>query len=121
MRHFRALLLARRARLQSTVEAMQEGALRAGDQDTSVDHLADHASDVAEQDLTLTFVENERHEIYEIGRALMRIEEGTYGVCQGTGEPIGRPRLEAIPYARYTIAYQSKIESGEIDAEEDLA
>jgi len=119
LNQFRKLLLERRRRILATVSDMEEEALKATDQDFSVDHMADHGSDNFEQDLTLALVESERTELYEIERALMRIDNGSYGICEGTGEPIGRPRLEAIPYARYSIAYQRRIEAGEVDEDDD--
>ncbi len=117
--HFRALLLARRDRILRQVTAMEREALKASDQDFSVDHMADHGSDNYDQDFTLSLVESERRELREINGALGRIRDGSYGICEGTGVVIGRPRLEAIPYTRYSIEYQRKVEAGEID-EEDL-
>jgi RNA polymerase-binding transcription factor DksA len=81
--------------------------------------MADHGSDNFEQDLTLSLVESERKELYEIDRALFRIENSTYGICEWTGLTISRARLEAIPYTRYSIEYQRKVEAGEINDEED--
>jgi len=117
--YFRNLLIERRRRILDTVQDMEEEALKAADQDFSVDHMADHGSDNYEQDFTLSLVEGERRELAEIEQALNRIELGTYGICEGTGEPIHRPRLEAIPYARYSIEYQRRLEAGEVDEEED--
>jgi RNA polymerase-binding protein DksA len=119
LEHFRRLLLERRRRILGTVQGMEEEALKASDQDFSVDHMADHGSDNFEQDFTLSLVESERRELVEIDRAIQRIEHGTYGICEGTGEPIPRPRLEAIPYARYSVEYQRKLEAGEIEMEEE--
>ncbi|MHC4954623.1 MAG: TraR/DksA family transcriptional regulator [Planctomycetota bacterium] len=115
--HFRELLLERRTRIMQSVTALEEEALKAAGQDFSVDHMADHGSDNFEQDLTLTLVEGERKELAEISDALARLDNGGYGVCAGTGEKIARARLEAIPYTRYSIGYQRKIEAGEVDAE----
>lgn len=117
--HFRKLLLERRKRILGTVQGMEEAALKASDQDFSVDHMADHGSDNFEQDFTLSLVESERKELVEIDRALQRIEHGTYGICEGTGEPIPRPRLEAIPHARYSVEYQRKLEAGEVEIDEE--
>ncbi len=117
--HFRALLIARRDRILRQVTSMEREALKASDQDFSVDHMADHGSDNYDQDFTLALVESERRELYEINGALGRIRDGSYGICEGTGVVIGRPRLEAIPYTRYSIEYQRKVEAGEID-EDDL-
>ncbi|MHC4549092.1 MAG: TraR/DksA family transcriptional regulator [Planctomycetota bacterium] len=117
--YFRRLLLERRARILSQVENMEEEALKAADQDFSVDHMADHGSDNFEQDFTLQLVESERKELYEIDGALNRIRDGSYGICEGTGEPIKRARLEAIPYARYSVEFQRRLESGEVEREDE--
>src|SRR5262245_787709 len=117
--HFRKLLMDRRRRILGTVQGMEEEALKASDQDFSVDHMADHGSDNFDQDFTLSLVESERKELIEIDRALQRIDQGTYGICEGTGEPIPRPRLEAIPHARYSVEYQRKLEAGEVEVDED--
>ncbi len=117
--HFREKLLDLRDRLLSNVTAMEAEALKASDQDFSVDHMADHGSDNFEQDFTLSLVENERKELVDIDQALERIEHRSYGICEGSGEPIGRARLEAIPYARHSIDYQRRLESGELDETED--
>jgi RNA polymerase-binding protein DksA len=119
LEHFRKLLLDRRARILNQVEDMEEEALKAAGQDFSVDHMADHGSDNFEQDFTLQLVESERKELYEIDRARNRIRRGTYGICEGTGEPIKRARLEAIPYARHSIEYQRRLEAGTVEEEEE--
>ncbi len=113
--HFKKMLLDRRRRIQENVLAMEAEALKTSGQDFSVDHMADHGSDNFEQDFTLSLVESERKELVDIDQALERIEKGSYGICEGIGEPIGRARLEAIPYARYSIDYQRRLESGELD------
>ena len=116
--HFRDLLLERRARILRNVNSMEAEALKAADQDFSVDHMVDHGSDNFEQDFTLSLVESERRELFEIDQALNRLRDGTYGICEGTGESIGRPRLEAIPYTRYSIEYQRRLERGEVEESE---
>jgi len=118
LKRFRQLLLERRARILGSVEAMEAEAFKAADQDFSVDHMADHGSDNFEQDLTISLVESERKELAQIDEAIGRIDEGGYGLCLGTGEPIPKARLEAIPYARYSVEYQRKLEAGEVDEEE---
>jgi len=50
--------------------------------------------------------------LYEISEALRRIERGTYGICEITGEPIEAERLSAIPWARYSFAGQDDLEKG---------
>ena len=119
LEHFKGKLLERRARLLRNVAAMEAEALKSGDKDFSVDHMADHGSDSYEQDFTLSLVESERRELFEIGQALERISLGEYGICEGTGIPIGRARLEAIPHTRHSIEYQRRVEAGEIEEEEE--
>ena len=55
-------------------------------------------------------LERDVHILREIDRALVKLREGTYGVCEGTGEPIGYERLRHAPWARYSIAYQEELE-----------
>ncbi len=45
-----------------------------------------------------------------VERALQKIEEGTYGICDATGEPISKGRLEAVPEALYTLEAQERQE-----------
>ena len=52
----------------------------------------------------------EQDALYEIDQALKRIELGTYGICEMSGKPIPRARLEAIPFARFTVECQSQLE-----------
>ena len=54
----------------------------------------------------------EKLDFRQIDRALEKIEEGTYGVCDISGEEIPLKRLEAIPYAAMTVAAQEKMEKG---------
>jgi len=117
--HFRELLLEARARILKSVDAKEGEALKQAGQDFSVDHMADHGSDNFEQDLTLSLVEEESKKLGEIDDALERLRCGAYGVCEGTGQPIGRERLEAIPYARYSIEYQRRVEAGEAFEEDE--
>ena len=98
---------------------MEQEALKAAGQDFSVDHMADHGSDNFDQDLTLGLVETELRELAEIDGALARIDEGTYGICMGTGVPIGVARLEAIPWARFAVEFQRRVEAGEVDLDAD--
>ena len=50
--------------------------------------------------------------LHEVLEALRRIERGTYGICEITGEPIEEKRLQAIPWARFSFAGQDDLEKG---------
>jgi DnaK suppressor protein len=73
-------------------------------------HQADAGSDSYDRDFALSLLSQEQDALYEIDQALKRIEMGTYGVCEMSGKPIPRARLEAIPFARFTVQCQSQLE-----------
>jgi DnaK suppressor protein len=73
-------------------------------------HQADAGSDAYDRDFALSLLSQEQDALYEIDEALKRIELGTYGKCEMSGKPILRARLEAIPFARYTVECQSQLE-----------
>jgi RNA polymerase-binding transcription factor DksA len=73
-------------------------------------HPADAGSDAYDRDFALNLLSHAQDGLYEIDQALRRIEFGTYGICEMSGKPIPHERLEAIPYARFTVECQSQIE-----------
>ena len=100
----------------------QKRALATGDLDTLTDadrallsssggDEADQGSDAFEQDFALSILENEANVVREIDNALVRIDDGTYGICLKSGVIIGRDRLEAIPWTRFSIDAQREEEA----------
>ena len=73
-------------------------------------HQADAGSDAYDRDFALSLLSQEQDALYEIDQALKRIEMGTYGVCEMSSKPISHARLEAIPFARFTVECQSQLE-----------
>jgi len=73
-------------------------------------HQADAGSDAYDRDFALSLLSQEQDALYEIDQALKRIELGTYGVCEMSGKAISHARLEAIPFARFTVECQSQLE-----------
>jgi DnaK suppressor protein len=73
-------------------------------------HQADAGSDAYDRDFALSLLSQEQDALYEIDEALKRIELGTYGKCEMSAKPIPRARLEAIPFARFTVECQSQLE-----------
>ena len=112
--HYKHLLLSERARLLGLVHGIEDEALRSkgGNLSNMPLHMADVGTDTFDQDLALGMAETERKLLNEINAALKRIEEKTYGVCEMTGKPIPKTRLNAKPWARYTIDAARKVESG---------
>jgi RNA polymerase-binding transcription factor DksA len=66
-----------------------------------VGDLADGAPDPAEAEVLRAVEHAERRRLQEVEAALHRIGEGRYGVCEGCGQPIWPPRLQAVPWTRY--------------------
>jgi RNA polymerase-binding transcription factor DksA len=73
-------------------------------------HQADAGSDAYDRDFALSLLSQEQDALYEIDEALKRIELGTYGKCEMSGKAIPHARLEAIPFARFTVQCQSQLE-----------
>jgi len=73
-------------------------------------HQADAGSDAYDRDFALSLLSQEQDALYEIDQALKRIELGTYGICEMSGKQIPHARLEAIPFARFTVECQSQLE-----------
>jgi RNA polymerase-binding transcription factor DksA len=73
-------------------------------------HQADAGSDAYEKDFALSLLSQEQDALYEIEEALKRIEIGTYGVCEMSSKAIPHARLEAIPFARFTVECQQQLE-----------
>jgi RNA polymerase-binding transcription factor DksA len=73
-------------------------------------HQADAGSDAYDRDFALSLLSQEQDALYEIDEALKRIELGTYGICELCNKPILHARLEAIPFARFTVDCQSQLE-----------
>jgi DnaK suppressor protein len=114
--HFRQLLLDKRREIQQNVMEIEGETLRKSRLDASGDlssmpiHMADLGTDNYQQEFSLGLMDSERKLITEIDDALQRIENGTFGICEGTGQPIPKARLEAQPWAKYSVEYARKLE-----------
>jgi RNA polymerase-binding transcription factor DksA len=73
-------------------------------------HMADSGTDNFDRDFALSLLSSDQDAIYEIDEALKRIERGSYGVCELTAKPIPKARLDAIPWARFTVEAQAQLE-----------
>ncbi len=114
LKKYKALLLEQRYALVNSVNRMEDGTLRSGNAEISVDHMADAGSDSFEQELNLGLLEGGAEKIKEIDAALERLREGTFGLCEGCEEPIGKARIDALPHARLCIACKSLEEESAI-------
>ncbi len=73
-------------------------------------HQADAGSDAYDRDFALSLLSQEQDALYEIEEALKRVELGNYGICEMSGKHIPHARLEAIPFARFTVECQAQLE-----------
>ncbi len=73
-------------------------------------HMADSGTDNFDRDFALSLLSSDQDAVYEIEEALKRIEKDTYGVCELTGKPIPKARLDAIPWTRFTVEAQAQLE-----------
>ena len=112
LEYFKNLLLAKRKNATEQIDATAEN-IHILDSDNDPDYMP--ASDIEEassenQSDTMNYVliERNRKYIQQIDDALERIENGTYGICQATGRPISRARLEAVPHTRFSIYAKKK-------------
>ena len=116
--HFRKLLLEKRREILRNVNGIEDEALKKSRLDATGDlssmpiHMADIGTDNYEQEFALELMDSERKLLREIDDALGRIEQNTYGICEGTNKPIPKARLEAQPWARYCVEYARMLEQG---------
>jgi len=108
--YFKKKLLDWKASIMSdgrdTIEGMQEGT-------RNIPDVADRASEETDRALELRTRDRERKLVSKIDSALRRIEDGTYGWCDATGEPISLKRLEARPTANLSLEAQERHERKE--------
>jgi RNA polymerase-binding protein DksA len=104
---FRDLLLDHRKQVTDAIEYLHKenpGSITdETDEVTTDNHLADAATVTYDREMGYSLEENSEEILQLIDEALQRINEGTYGICQNCGKPIGLERLEALPYARLCI------------------
>jgi RNA polymerase-binding transcription factor DksA len=116
---YRQILQTLRARLRGDLDQMTDEALRrdttggTGNLSNVPLHMADLGTDNYDQEFTLGLIENEQGTLELVNEALDRMEKGRFGLCVECGEPITKPRLQALPYARHCIRCARKLEGGE--------
>lgn len=107
LEHFKELLLQRRREAKEEIERMREQVDEAkehADDNTAYGlHMADAGTDAMEREKLHLMIARQQKYIGYLDRALERIENGTYGICRVTGEPISKERLEAVPHTEISI------------------
>lgn len=110
---FREILLTKRRELVGDMSSMEREALRSSSGSNLSNlpiHMADMGTDNYEQEFTLGLVEKDRVLLRELNGALGKLQDGSYGLCEGTGKPISKARLEAQPWAKHSIEHARSLE-----------
>lgn len=107
---FKKRLEERQKELRTNVSRNEQDG-RAADLDTAQD-IADRASSSYQKEFLFHQSSNERQTLQMVEGALSRIREGTFGECISCGNEINVKRLEAVPWTRYCIECQEKLEQG---------
>lgn len=109
---FEKQLLAELERLSEGIRKIEESALRESVRETTGDlySYAETGTDNFERETALNIATGESKRLRDVADALKRIEQGTFGVCEGCEEPIPKKRLEVFPAARYCVTCKSKLE-----------
>ena len=109
--YYSCILRQKRDEILVKASQARQGMIAINEDDISDE--SDLASAVTEQNLTLRFLERDRRLLKQIEAALDRVNDGSYGYCEGTGEPIPKKRLEARPWCRYSVQFKEQLERNE--------
>lgn len=109
---FKKRLLELRAQLTHTLEGATKEVKTPDEATGYSQHQADQGSDDFDRIVSLEVTSKEYGILRQIERALEKIEENSYGVCDVTGEDIPMARLNAVPYATMTVKAQERFEKG---------
>ena len=130
LKYFERRLLEERGRIMGEMGHLESTILKVNPRDSAGDvsgsyafHMADAGTDSMEREISFDIASKEGRLLREIDDALRRIYNGVYGICESSGKPIARARLEALPWARYTVEEQHNIErqqrAGRLQKEEE--
>lgn len=115
---FKKLLLIKKEEILHDIKNMSNNP-RSEDADSRdlsghVQHMADVATDMYDKEFAMGLASHDRETLQKIDSALRRIDDGTYGICLGTGAVISKERLKAIPYAEYCLKHQEELENNKV-------
>lgn len=117
LENFKKRLEERQQTLRKAVSRTEEDG-RIADQDTAQD-IADRAASSYTKEFLFSQSNNDRQLLQMVETALLRIREGAFGDCVSCGNEINAKRLEAVPWTRYCIACQEKLEKGQLEEAHD--
>lgn len=100
---FRKLITKQRDELRTKMEVLREAAMEStikeatGDHSSYSFHMADLGTDAIEREKAFLFVSREGQYLEKLESALLRINDGMFGICRQCGKPVGKERLKAVP------------------------
>jgi RNA polymerase-binding protein DksA len=116
LKRFEKKLIGERERLVAFLAKLESSVLKRTQRDSSGDlsaysiHMADLGTDAIERENDLQVASAEGRLLVEINDAISRIEDGSYGTCEGCGKPIDHNRLQVVPQARLCLKCQEQAE-----------
>ena len=113
LEYFRKKLEERQEALRRTVTRTEQDG-RATDLESAQD-IADRAASSYNKEFLFHQSNNDRQLLQMVEGALSRLREGVFGQCISCGDEINAKRLEAVPWTRYCIACQEKMEKGQLE------
>ena len=116
--HFKEILLAQLSEHSAHIRDDQAAGLELSDD--GVKDSSDLSVMDVNQELAFRLGDRESQMVADIDQALLRIKEGTYGICARCGKPIDERRLEAVPTARYDAECQALLEQARGASEPSL-
>ncbi len=116
LKDFKKIILKKKEEMFDDLKHISDDTLKKSQKEASGDisgytyHMADVATDNYDREFSLGLASNDRQSLYELEDALKRIEEGSFGICDGCKNPIAKIRLKAVPSTRLCIKCQEKRE-----------
>lgn len=110
---FKKILLEARSHILQSLKGTTNDVKESSESKGYSQHQADEGTDDFDKTIILEVASKGYAILKQINRALEKMEDGSYGICDLTGKPIPKARLEAIPYATMTVEAQQKWEKGE--------
>jgi DnaK suppressor protein len=101
-----------RSQLTKSIKGSSEHAKSSDDKSSYSQHQADQGTDDFDRAINLELMSHDFDIIRQIERALEKIKDDTYGICDITGKEIPKKRLDVMPYATITVEAQDQIEKG---------
>lgn len=113
LKAYRQKLLELRARLTGDVAQLSDEAFRKNAGDAAERKDSEEVGvDTTDQDITIQMLQTEGNVLQEIEAAIKRIDEGTFGICEMSGKPIPKARLNVLPWTRYRVECAKIAEMG---------